>query len=226
MVERYTQTDLVRLSFEQSFELKGKTFGQSGKASGVSDGSAGVQWNALYDPESSQARLGVNLEGITYDGWPIARFIERELDRPALATGVAIGLEAAEKIIVNLRRDAWQVSARLPIDEWKIGDLPTPLSQLSVESWIETLEEAYQCLDAKRGFRGRAEREVTLSVSGRRVVREVSPHLNISTVIWSGAIGSEQSARNAISLGRERLAPIHNYVSGQSALVSGRSTKD
>lgn len=30
------------------------------------------------------AWLGVNLEGMKYDGWPVARLIERELSRPLL----------------------------------------------------------------------------------------------------------------------------------------------
>jgi hypothetical protein len=40
-----------------------------------------VQWNAWvkWHGGRQMAYAGVNLEGMVYDGWPIARFIEREL---------------------------------------------------------------------------------------------------------------------------------------------------
>ena len=198
------QTELVRSSFVQVIGPNVKTFGQSGRAKGLSDGIAGVQWNAWFDPERSEARMGVNLEGKKYDGWPIARFIERELECPGLTTEVAPGLPDADKIIVDLWRDAWQRSARPPIVERNTGDMPILISVISMKPWIASLEEAYQCLDAKRAHRGRSEQEVTLSVSGNKVSKEVSPHLNISTVIWSGAIASERDARDAMLSGRER----------------------
>ena len=31
-----------------------------------------VQWNAGYYPRNSAVWLGVNLEGMKYDGWPVA----------------------------------------------------------------------------------------------------------------------------------------------------------
>ncbi|MDE2795442.1 MAG: hypothetical protein OXL34_11540 [Gemmatimonadota bacterium] len=49
---------------------------------GVSDGIEGVQWNAGCRARDGTVWLGVNLEGIKYDDWPVARLIERELSRP------------------------------------------------------------------------------------------------------------------------------------------------
>ena len=219
MDDLHRQTELVRSAFKQVFGTAGKTFGQPGRAHGLSDGAGGVQWNALYDPVSGHARLGVNLEGMKYDDWPIARFIERELHSPSLASELALELPDTDKIIVNFRRDAWQRAARLLIDERHFGDMPMSLSAISPGSWIDTLEEAYQCLDAERAYRGRSKQEVTLKVSRRKVVKQVSPHLNISTVIWSGTLGSEESARDAIARARKRLAPIHEFITRRSALI-------
>ena len=53
---------------------------------GVSDGIEGVQWNAGYRARDGTVWLGVNLEGIKYDDWPVARLIEREFSRPLLPT--------------------------------------------------------------------------------------------------------------------------------------------
>jgi len=44
---------------------------------GTSDGNEGVQWNSSYRPGDGFVWLGVNLEGMGYDDWPVARRIER-----------------------------------------------------------------------------------------------------------------------------------------------------
>ena len=51
------------------------------QASGICDGTRGVQWNAWIEWDGARqiAYAGVNLEGMTYNGWPVARLIEREL---------------------------------------------------------------------------------------------------------------------------------------------------
>ena len=57
--------------FEASFECRGQSFGRFGSPSigwmGVHDGCSGVQWNAWYSWPKT-AWLGVNLEGMKYDG--------------------------------------------------------------------------------------------------------------------------------------------------------------
>ena len=53
---------------------------------GISDGNEGVQWNAGYRPGDGFVRLGVNLEGMRYDDWPVARLIEQESSRLLLLT--------------------------------------------------------------------------------------------------------------------------------------------
>ena len=51
------------------------------QTSGICDGTQGVQWNAWieWDGARQMAYAGVNLEGLIYKGWPVARLIEREL---------------------------------------------------------------------------------------------------------------------------------------------------
>ena len=66
------------------------------------------------------AFLGVNLEGMAYDGWPIARFLERELDRPRLFE-IRSQMESPGLTQVIWHRDAWQASLRPVILEKHIG---------------------------------------------------------------------------------------------------------
>jgi hypothetical protein len=46
---------------------------------GASDSKQGVQWSGWLDFRENVAYLAVNLEGMKYDDWPVARFIEREV---------------------------------------------------------------------------------------------------------------------------------------------------
>ena len=47
-------------------------------------------WAAMMTPRPCYGdgfvRLGVNLEGMRYDDWPVARLIERDISRPLLLT--------------------------------------------------------------------------------------------------------------------------------------------
>src|SRR5688572_9131229 len=56
------------------------------QTAGICDGTQGVQWNAgiKWDGARQMAYAGVNLEGLVYRDWPVARLIERELDAPQL----------------------------------------------------------------------------------------------------------------------------------------------
>ena len=60
------------------------------------------------------ARSGwaVNVEGMKYDHWPVARLIERELSCPLLLTRYRRKVARPEKVTEIWARDAWQVSAR------------------------------------------------------------------------------------------------------------------
>ena len=100
------------------------------------------------------AFVGVNLEGKKYDGWPIGRFIERELQQSMLFD-VVPRLAHIHDIEVVWYRDAWQAASRPPIDEKFIGGSPQLLHQLTPEQWKRLLVAPDA---AARGVLGRLER--------------------------------------------------------------------
>ena len=108
--------EALRRCFRDVFACCGREFGSLPRGVlGVSDGIEGVQWNAGYRTRDGTAWLGVNLEGMRYNDWPVARFIERELSRPLLLTRYRGWVARPGRVIVRWTRDAWQVRARPPI---------------------------------------------------------------------------------------------------------------
>lgn len=180
-------------AFASTFSAEPRPFGSpSLPIGGVSDGVEGVQWSMEFDTAEQQQRVLVNLEGIVYSGWPIARLILNELESPQL-----LGLTSADSdqapITVWWRRDYWQVTARPPIRERNISPTPIRLRDLTEESWRSALCSALGCLDAERARRGRATQVVTLEKDGRQVTGPVSPHLQIAynpvrRVPWSDLV--------------------------------------
>lgn len=169
----------LRKAFIQVFGENHRAFGsRARRIGGLSDGNEGVQWNAGYNPDTGEAWVGVNLEGMQYRGWPVARLIQRELQTPTLPALVR-QLHTGDSVVVRWRRDYWQAASRPPIEEKDIAPTPIPAGQLTEDLWRKALEEAARCLDATKPGGGRATREVTLSVSKERVTGPVSPHLTI-----------------------------------------------
>lgn len=169
----------VRLqnAFEQVFGGPARAFGKrSTWIGGLSDGQAGVQWNAGFDPRSRRQWIGVNLEGMKYDDWPVARLITRELKQPTLPDLIRrVGDTGHAELLWS--RDYWQATSRPPIVEANIVPTPILLRRLSDSAWREALTGALACLDQDRGYHGRAVQSVTLVASGRRMEGAVSPHL-------------------------------------------------
>ena len=82
--------DTLKALFRDIFQCRGRDFGSPSRGVlGISDGNESVQWNAGYYPRHGAVWLGVNLEGMKYDDWPVARLIEREISRPLLLTRIA-----------------------------------------------------------------------------------------------------------------------------------------
>ena len=184
--------------------------------SGICDGTRGVQWNAWveWDGDKQMAYAGVNLEGMVYDGWPVARFIERERERSwLLAARADVG--DAKRVEVLWFRDAWQVQARPPIKEKLIGGSPRLLHVLSGDEWTAMLREAYECLDAARGHRGRAEQTVTLTTGERRTFR-VSPHFQLRQAFWPRDPHSRAGWRESLDATMGNLRPLHDAVARQA----------
>lgn len=202
-------------AFNAEFGVNGRPFGSvHSRFEGVSDDAKGVQWNVGIDRELGTFWLGVNLEGMEYNGWPVARFIERELDRPTLLD-VCRSLPEPSTITLNWVRDAWQAAARLPISEKQIGQTPVTLDRLTPDVWRTILLAAYGCLDPDKNHRGRVRQVVTLR-SGK-VEKWVSPHLHFGLVLWRTQPRSHEDAEALVRRGREALEPIHEFVRKQSA---------
>lgn len=182
------------------------------QASGICDGTRGVQWNAWIEWDGARqiAYAGVNLEGMTYNGWPVARLIERELARPTLPDARS-GVADPRRVEVIWYRDAWQVAARPPIREKLIGNSPTLLHALTNEDWAAMLTEAYDCLDAARGHRGRAEQKLT-TTSGKKRVYSVSPHFQLRQAFWPREASRLAGWRASLDETMSNLRPLHRAI--------------
>lgn len=216
-------TDSVRLLVEAFAELTHTLpadeliFGSpSLQLAGMCDGTRGVQWTAWieWDGGKQMAYAGVNLEGLVYDGWPIARLIERELERSWLLAA-RDGVMDAKRVEVLWYRDAWQVQARPPIKEKLIGGSPRLLHGLTDDAWRGMLLEAYDCLDSSRDHRGRAQQIVT-TASGEQRAFAVSPHLQIRQAFWPRLPASVAGWRTSLDEAMTNLRPLHEVVGRQS----------
>ena len=183
---------------------------------GMCDGTRGVQWNAWveWDGDKQMAYAGVNLEGLMYDGWPIARFIERELERSWLPAA-RDEVRDSKRVEVLWHRDAWQVQARPPIKEKWIGGSPRLLHGVTDEIWRAMLAEAYDCLDAARARRGRA-RQIVTTTNGERREFPVSPHFQIRQAFWPRTPDTLSGWRASLDETMANLRPLHEVVTRQS----------
>ncbi len=201
--------------FRDLFECTGQRFGSpSLGVLGICDGNNGVQWNAGYSQLVECAFLGVNLEGLEYDGWPVARLIERELSRPRLLSEYRARVARPGRVDVSWKRDAWQASSRVRITERDIAPTPIALDRLDAAGWARALGGARECLDPRRKYRGRRRTRVTLLRSGRVVERWVSPHLQFKTRLYGFDSYTMQQAR-------DDLDGLHEFAVLQSKVDAG-----
>ncbi|MBS4638513.1 GIY-YIG nuclease family protein [Aeromonas media] len=192
--------------FTECLNVKGRPFGQLNKPLfGMSDGNRGVQWNISVNTEKSEIRLGVNLEGSEKTGkWLISSFILNNPNIEILKSKIA----NPKSLELIFSRDAWQGPSRLSIKEKFIGGREYSLSDLNKEIWMEILEEALTCLDENKGFRGRKRNQlVTLESDGRKLIKDISPHLTIWTILSiEGDV--EENIKSKIS----ELQPVYDWV--------------
>ena len=204
---------LVTDLFEDLFQRPGKPFGSASIGwMGVHDGVEGVQWNAWYSRPEQTAWMGVNLEGMLYDGWPVARLIERELLLPLLLTHFRPQVTRPAKVRVSWRRDAWQGPIRVKIMEAELRPTPIPLDKLCAEGWAHALNEAKHCLNPRRNHRGRRRTQVTLSPSGAPAMKYVTPHLQFMTPFDCRA----PKATRAMQRVKANLDPLHDFARRQA----------
>jgi hypothetical protein len=183
---------------------------------GFSDGAAGVQWNAWYNLDSGRAYCGVNLEGITNPGWPLATFIEQERARPMIFSALE-RLRDQSAVELRLWRDVWisGVKHRSEGDELR----PTPISAaaLTGNGWSNALGLAWKCTNTEARGRGFGRQDIVLLRSGKqKVLAQVSPHLQFKTLLWGEAPASGTAQVQAITKAKTLLAPIHRFVDERS----------
>ncbi len=186
------------------------------QVSGICDGMQGVQWSAWieWDGARQAAYAAVNLEGMVYRDWPVARLIEHEMVRPTLLDARS-EVDDPRRVEVIWYRDAWQVAARPPIREKLIGKSPVPLHVLEPADWEAMLKEAYDCLDASRAHRGRAEQRLT-TTSGKKRVYQVSPHLQLRQAFWPKESSKLGGWRSSLDETMSNLRPLHRLLTEQA----------
>lgn len=206
----------LKTLFRDVFRCRGRDFGSPSRGVlGISDGNEGIQWNAAYYPRDGAVELGVNLEGMKYDDWPVARLIEREISRPLLLTRYRRKVARPDRVTVIWARDAWQYSARRRIKEANIAPTPIALDRLDGQGWADALGGARECLDPRKQHRGRRKVPVTLLPSKRhpwerQVEMEVTPHLKIRTPL------AEITPR-AMREARDNMEALYEFVGVQAA---------
>lgn len=201
----------------RTIPVAANTFGSpSLRVAGICDGTDGVQWNAWVEwhGDKQMAYAGVNLEGKVYDGWPVARFIERELAQAGLLETAAL-VHHPTRVEVIWYRDAWQVVARPPVAERLIGGSPRLLHTLTTDAWRAMLEEAYACLDASRGYRGRGQQVVTTTAGNRRVLA-VSPHFQLRQAFWPREPDTVDGWRASLDETMVNLRPLHGWLADRA----------
>lgn len=201
----------------RTIPVDANTFGSpSLRTAGVCDGTDGVQWNAWIEWHGGKqmAYAGVNLEGKVYDGWPVARLLERERSDPRLLAAAA-DVPEPTRVEIIWYRDAWQAGSRLPILERLIGGSPRLLHTLTPDDWRAMLDEAYACLDPARGHRGRARQLVTTTAGNQKVI-EVSPHVQARQAFWPRDPSSADGWRTSLDETMTNLRPLHRWAVDQA----------
>lgn len=202
--------EYASIAMKKIFGAEGVKFGSPSQGDiGMSDGNKGIQWNIGIEFETGRTTVGVNLEGMKYQDWPIGKFIKRE-SRDQSLFAVFKQLDR-DDLLIRFSRDAWQVQARPTIEENIIGGREYSTRELALLQWEIMLDEALGCLDASKNHKGRARQQVTLK-NGTSRIMEVSPHFRVYTIIPSNALDSESEALHAFSEAKMALLPIYRKM--------------
>ncbi len=197
---------------------------------GFSDNNNGVQWNAWTGTHSSlkdeedASYLGVNLEGMEYQGFPIASLLLSEKEKPLLRGAIKKLGKDAHLVSVVWWQDAWEDEDRnIPFD----GNVllqPTRLSDLTDPQWTRAIAVALKILPSQRQYRAFGEVEVTLRGETRKL--RSSPHLQFRTILWPNLppFPEKKAAREFMREGKERMQPLYDFVKAATRIPSSRKT--
>lgn len=206
--EDQESADLM-LTFARMLKTRAEPFGQLNRPYfGVSDANDGVQWNLRICKDTGAAALGVNLEGLSYEGkWPIATFLLNEFKDTTLHQ-LLQSCSKPNVVDVSLTRDAWLPSGgRLPIVEAQIGGDTYRLSSLTESQWSAMVSEGLDCLSKSKGYRGRTKQNVTHISDGRITEKWVTPHLTFRTELASSG-GAAERLQECFDI----LKPVYDWV--------------
>lgn len=193
--------DRIAAAFERVFRQEGTPFGSFAlRWGGMHDGTEGVQWNVGMDPRLPERWVSVNLEGLRYDGWPLARLIANEMRRPTLPALVTTSPQLST-VRMSMDRELWTARNRV---HWEsIADLP--LADITEPEWRRVLAEARSCLASRTGGRGRG--TFAPKSGGAPVSAEITPHLAFRVT----AVEVEDWER-FIRDGLDRLDPLYEWT--------------
>lgn len=192
-----------------------------GQRKGRYEKTLGTQWSCYRDLGSKRFYLLVNLEGVKDQdqGWPIARFLERELRNPKLHNLLET-LPSVDLVQLILMRDTWRSRRFREADDDFLAGTPIPLNHVTPEGWGKTCSEGLNCLSLEKNGWSRGKHIVPHS----RAEREVSPHLQFRLPLTfppksSDLNSSEQFEvlRLAMSKGLKTLRPLYDFVADRSA---------
>jgi hypothetical protein len=188
---------------------------------GSHDDASGVQWHVSVDRSDLARWLAVNLEGLAYKDWPIARFITREMESPELPL-LASQVDDANLVFVHLTRDAWSgPRTRVAVEQWSL--LPRrALSLLTATVWQRAVGAARGCLAAPGGGRGTA--TLTRVKNHLRDEFEVSPHLNVGVVLQ--ARGTQLERLRELQKAQAQLQPIYEFFVRRCSMASYNEAGD
>ncbi len=208
--------DIVMKAFREVFNVEPRSFGlKTSVYSGFSDGNQGVQWNIIVNRNTGQVSLGVNLEGVKYDNWPITNLLLKERDDCVLLE--LINIECAKNINISMTRDAWQAAARPEIAERFISPQNLKLSELTHSQWNNIIKQSLACLDKRSDYRKRGIQAVYLSKSKVKKEMPTSPHLNFNIQIFDHKPTNLSSLIEAVKRAKNLLMPLYKFTRDQSA---------
>ena len=131
--------------FTSVLGIEGKPFGQLNQLRfGISDDAHGTQWNLALAEGDVKAYLGVNLEGLEDNGWPIATLLLSELKNPSLEK-LKSRIGDPDSVDTRLTRDAWEITRRPKIcnsiDYSKL--IPEEFRQIVADARLHDLRHAH-----------------------------------------------------------------------------------
>lgn len=193
--------DRISEAFGRVLRLPGESFGSASLHwGGLHTGYKGVQWNVGFDPRTGERWVGVNLEGLRYDGWPLARLIRSEQRKPTLLDLIRAEPDLRE-VRLRMTREHWAGRNRIHLESIADG----ALGELSAGEWRRILAEARKCLSSSAG--GRATSTYQPLGGDAPVNTDLTPHLAFRLI--DRAV---DDWTQFIRIGVDRLEPLFEWT--------------